>query len=602
LSKPIEDYAMLSDCRSVALIDDAGSIDWLCWPSMDSPAMLCSLLGTEDNGSWSIRPSAHFKSSRRYSKNTLVLETEFSTSSGRARLTDWLAIDSSDRVLYRLIEGLEGEINFESRLLPRFDYGSFIPWISKCENGARAVAGPDAIVLHATVPVHAKAHEIVSKFTVRADESQSFAMTWEGLIKKKEMFHLEPSKSLRATTAWWQEWSNRCTYHGPNRDLVLRSLLTLKGLIDRESGGIVAASTTSLPEKLGGERNWDYRFCWIRDSTYTLYSLLMAGYKEEALAWRKWLERAIAGDPAQINIMYGIRGERRLPELELDWLDGYENSKPVRAGNAAYKQRQLDIYGELMDTLYLARESGLPPDDEVWSMQKGLLKLLEQEWKNPDEGIWESRGPKRHFTHSKVMAWVAFDRAIRSAENFGLDGELAHWRKLRKEIHDDVCEKAFNSKLDSFTQYYGSRNVDASLLLLGHVGFLDAKDPRFVGTVRRIETELMENGFVRRYRKKESDDGLQGEEGVFLACSFWLVDSYVLIGEREKGEELFHRLIALTNDVGLLSEEYDTHSKRLLGNFPQALSHLSLVSSALNLFATKGPVHDRSSHGTQPAE
>jgi GH15 family glucan-1,4-alpha-glucosidase len=600
MTSAIEDYALIADDRSAALIDRTGSINWMCWPAMDSRAMFCALLGNSENGYWKICPTGEFTSHRHYLGNTLILETEFQTPKGRARLVDWLTADNyqsgkeQPQILYRRVECTEGVVEFEMHFVPRYDYGSIRPWVTKAQHGIRAVAGPDCVELRATCELEIVNDSVFSRFLVARDETCDFSLIWEGFEGFEKPVEADIDKSLSQTRELWENWAARCKYDGPHKELVIRSLLTLKAMIDHNSGGMVAAITTSLPEDIGGVRNWDYRFCWIRDATYTLYTFLTAGYQEEAEAWRKWLERAAAGTPDQVNIMYGIRGERRLPELTLDWLSGYKNSKPVRTGNAAYNQRQLDIFGELMDTLHLARKSGLAPDNASWEMQKKIIGFLETEWHEPDEGIWETRSPRQNFTHSKVMAWVAFDRAIKDVEMFNQQGDVVGWRKIRKQIHDQVCEKGFNKEINSFTQAYGSKNVDASLLLMAHVGFLPANDPRFLGTVRKIEDDLIHGGFVLRYLSDDAHDGVAGREGAFLACSFWLVDTYILIGERQKAEELFLRLIALVNDVGLISEEYDYKNKHLLGNFPQALTHLSLVNSAFNLWLSHGPTHDRS--------
>ena len=597
IERRIEDYALLGDGRSCALVHRDGSIDWMCWPRMDSSAMFCALLGSSENGHWTLRPTNTFSATRSYLEGTLILQTLFQAPGRQVRVCDWLAEDSPEQILFRRLECLEGEVEMQMEFAPKYDYGSIRPWIHQTENGYRATAGPDCCEIRSSVHLEPTTESVKSRFTIKKGEVVEFSLSWQGFHGIKEASQITATESLAATAKKCRSWLGSSKYQGPHRALVERSLLTLKALVDIDSGAMVAAPTTSLPELIGGERNWDYRYCWIRDATYTMFVFLSAGYTEEAKAWQRWLVRAVAGTPETLNIMYGLRGERRLTEMSLDWLDGFRGSKPVRTGNAAYMQRQLDIYGELMDTLHLARKSGLHCQQSTWVIQKDLLQFLETAWTEPDEGIWESRGEPQRYTHSQVMAWVAFDRAVRDAEDFDLDGDIEKWRNIRDRIHTEVCEKGFSKKLNSFTQYFGSSNVDASLLLLCHVGFLPANDPRILGTIERIESELMSRGFLRRYHASESPDGLDGDDGVFLACSFWLVDAYVLSGQREKAEALFANLTSLVNDVGLLSEEYDSTKREMLGNFPQALSHLSLVNSAFNLGSDLGPARLRSSSG-----
>jgi GH15 family glucan-1,4-alpha-glucosidase len=610
----IEDYAVIGDTQTAALVGRNGSIDWLCLPRFDSGACFAALLGTPDHGRWLITPIEPVeKTRRRYRDGTLVLETEFETATGVVRLVDCMPPRGHDPDVVRLVEGVHGEVRMRTELTLRFDYGSIVPWVRRTADGISAVGGPDAVCLHASVPTRGEGFKTVSEFVVRPGDRVPFVLTWHPSHEPAPA-PLDAAHEIDETERWWTRWSHRCAHGGAMRDVVLRSLMVLKALTYAPTGGIVAAATTSLPEWPGGVRNWDYRYCWLRDATLTLYALLIGGYTAEAEAWRDWLLRAVAGDPDDLQIMYGVAGERRLPEFELAWLPGHENSRPVRVGNAAVRQLQLDVYGEVMDTLYQARKAGIESDKWVWRLQIHLLETLEQTWTNPDEGIWEVRGPRRHFTHSKVLAWVAFDRAVKSVEQYGLTGPVDRWRAVRAAIHDDVCRCGFNRDKHAFTQSYGSDALDASVLLVPLVGFLPATDPRIVGTIAAIERELMSDGLVHRYKTgtatvsaraghvaatADSDgvdlvDGLPPGEGVFLACSFWLVDNYVLMGRRDDAERLFERLVGLANDVGLLAEEYDPVSKRQLGNFPQAFSHLSFVNTAYNL--TRGreaPVEHR---------
>lgn len=593
----IEDYALLGDCHSAALVSRDGSIDWLCMPRFDSGACFAALLGDADNGRWAITPRGPFTARRRYLPGTMVLETEFQTPVGVCRVTDCLVVGDRHPTLIRRVEGVAGTVTLGLELVIRFDYGSIVPWVRTLADGRlMAIAGPDTLVLHTPVRLHGEDLHTCGEFTVAPGERLDFSLVWHATHEHQE-HHAQieaPEIGLNRTIEWWQAWSARCTYRGVEEELVRRSLLTLKALTYAPSGGIVAAPTTSLPESIGGVRNWDYRYCWLRDATFTLYALLTCGYREEANRWREWLVRAVAGTPSQLNIMYGICGERRLTEVELDWLPGYEGSRPVRIGNAAHRQTQLDVFGEVMDTLHLARRSGLEFNEDSWRVQRAMLDYLGGAWRRPDEGIWEVRGPQRHFTHSKVMAWVAFDRAIKAVQGFGRPGPIERWQAIRDEIHAEVCTRGYDQNLGAFVQSYGSKATDASLLMMSLVGFLPAGDPRIAGTVGLIERTLLRDGLVLRYEPDFTQDGLPGGEGVFLACSFWLVDNYLLLGRRADAERLFARLIGLCNDVGLLSEEYDPHAGRLLGNFPQALSHIALVNTALNLSRRHAPADDRS--------
>ena len=610
----IEDYALIGDTQTVALVGRNGSIDWLCFPRFDSGACFAALLGTPDHGRWIVAPRDAVRNTRRrYRDGSLVLETEFETDTGVVRVTDCMPPRGLDPDVVRVVEGVSGEVAMRSELVIRFDYGSVVPWVRRTADGISAVAGPDAICLHAGVPVRGEGLTSVSDFVVRPGNRVPFVLTWHPSHQPAPE-RLDGISEIEQTVQWWTEWSRRCTYDGPWRDAVLQSLKLLKALTYAPTGGIVAAPTTSLPEWPGSVRNWDYRYCWLRDATLTLYALLLGGYTEEACAWRDWLLRAVAGNPADLQIMYGVAGERRLPEFEVGWLPGYEASRPVRVGNAAVRQVQLDIYGEVMDTLYQARKAGMRSDEWSWGLEKQLLLALEGAWSQPDEGLWEVRGPRRQFTHSKVLAWVAFDRGIKSIEQFGADGPLDHWRGIRAAIHEDVCRNGFSSARNAFTQSYGSEALDASLLLIPLVGFLPATDPRVAGTVAAIERELLRDGFVLRYATGESTvvgapahgaptagsaavdhvDGLPPGEGAFLACTFWLVDNYILLGRQREAERLFERLLGLANDVGLLAEEYDPVAGRQLGNFPQAFSHLSLINTAYNLTRGQtGPAEHR---------
>jgi len=593
---PIEDYALIGDTRSAALVGRDGSIDWLCLPRFDSPACFAALLGSRAHGHWLIAP-AHGgpASARRYRNGTLILETEFRTASGAARVIDCMPLGGEQSQVLRIVEGISGEVEMAMELVMRFDYGSVVPWVRRSSGKLVATAGPDALELH--TPVEAKGVDMTThaRFTVRAGERVPFALGHRA-SHEAQRTPVAADAALSTTEAWWRDWSGRCTYAGPWREPVVRSLVTLKALTYSPTGGIVAAPTTSLPEQHGGVRNWDYRYCWLRDATFTLYALLYAGYREEARAWREWLLRAVAGRPQDLQILYGISGERRLPEFEIGWLTGYEGAAPVRVGNAAATQYQLDVYGEVMDAFHLARGAGIAHEGHAWQVQKVLLDFLESSWDRPDEGIWEVRGPRRHFTHSKVMAWVAFDRAVKAVERFGLDGRATHWRRLRADVHAAVCREGFNPERNAFVQHYGSRGLDASLLMMPLVGFLPPSDPRVRGTVEAIRAELTVDGLVRRYDGGDVD-GLPPGEGVFLPCSFWLADNLAMAGRIAEARELFERLLSLANDVGLLSEEYDPQRRRLLGNFPQAMTHVALVNTARNLSGRGGPCEHRAGSG-----
>jgi GH15 family glucan-1,4-alpha-glucosidase len=598
----IEDYALIGDCESAALVGRDGSIDWLCWPRFDSEACFAALLGTGENGRWLIAPrDPAARVSRRYRTNTLILETLFETDEGAARLVDFMPIGPEPTVV-RLVVGERGRIAMQLELVLRFGFGAVVPWVTRMENGTlRAVAGPDMVALR--TPVHLKGRNLttVAEFTVSDGEMVPFLLTYSPSHRPVPE-PLVPQQALVATESFWRDWASHCRSAGPWSDVVVRSLITLKALTYAPTGGIVAAPTTSLPEQFGGSRNWDYRFCWLRDATLTLFTLLNAGYHDAAQAWNEWLLRAIAGSPDQIQIMYGLGGERRMIEWEAAWLAGYEGSRPVRIGNAAHLQLQLDVYGEVMDAAHQARRSGLATHESGWKMHLELLNHLAKVWNEPDEGIWEVRGERRQFTHSKVMAWVAFDRAIKSAEMFGFDGPLDDWRRLRDEIHATTCAQGYDSERGTFVQSFGAKEVDASLLLIPLVGFLPIADPRVRGTVAAVERELLVDGFVMRYRTESGVDGLPSGEGAFLACSFWLADVYVLEGRRAEAEQLFKRLVSLCNDVGLLSEEYDLRGGRLAGNFPQAFSHVGLVNTAFNLTRADKPVEQRAESAQKAAE
>ncbi|UUN26148.1 glycoside hydrolase family 15 protein [Streptomyces sp. FIT100] len=593
----IEDYALIGDLQTAALVGRDGSVDWLCLPRFDSGACFAALLGDEDNGHWRIAPKdagpAGHCTRRAYVPGTLVLESVWETRTGTVKVVDLMPQRDRAPDVVRVVEGLSGRVEMSAVLRLRCDYGSVVPWMRRSRGHRVAVAGPDSLWLrieHAeSVPVKTWGQEFSTRtsFTVGPGERVAFVLTWHPSHEPRPRL-VDPFEALEQSVADWTQWSARCRYEGPYRDAVLRSLITLKALTYAPTGGIVAAPTTSLPEDPGGVRNWDYRYCWLRDSTLTLNALLRTGYTEEAAAWRDWLLRAVAGDPADLQIMYGPAGERRLTETELPWLRGYEGSAPVRIGNAAVDQLQLDVYGEVMDVLEAARESGLPDHPHAWNIALSLLGFLESKWREPDESLWEVRGPRRHFVYSKVMAWVAADRAVRALENDpSLRGDARRWRAMRDEVHEEVCEKGFDSDRNTFTQSYGSRELDAATLLIPRVGFLPPDDPRVIGTVDAVRAELSHDGLIRRYsaRGAAAVDGLPGREGTFLACSFWMVDALRMTGRVREATELFERLLALRSDLGLLAEEYDPAAGRQLGNFPQAFSHLGLVGSALALAA-----------------
>lgn len=588
----IEDYALIGDHQTAALVSRRGSVDWLCLPRFDSAACFAALLGDEENGHWRLAPEGADTCTRRaYRRDSLVLDTEWDTDEGSVRVTDLMPQRDRAPDLVRIVEGLRGTVRMRGTLRLRFDYGSVVPWMRRSDGHRVAVAGPDSVWLRSEpeTPTRGEGWATHSEFTVREGEKVAFVLTWHPSHEPRPRL-VDPYESLAHSLADWRAWAGRCRYDGPYRDLVVRSLITLKALTYAPTGGIVAAPTTSLPEVAGGVRNWDYRFCWLRDSTLTLGALLSAGYQEEAVAWRDWLLRAVAGDPAELRIMYGLAGERRLPELELPWLPGFADSAPVRIGNEAVRQMQLDVYGEVIDSLTLASRSGLPPKPDMWRVQRALLDFLGTAWRQPDEGLWEVRGPRRHFVHSKVMAWVAADRAVRALEDDPeLEGDAAAWRAMREEVRREVCERGYDPVRNTFTQSYGSKELDAALLLIPRLGFLPPDDPRVVGTVDAVRAELSHEGLVRRYPADSGEvDGLPGHEGTFLVCSFWLADALHLTGRTEEARELFAHLVGLVNDVGLLPEQYDPVAGQGLGNFPQAFSHIGLVNTALALFGGEG--------------
>jgi GH15 family glucan-1,4-alpha-glucosidase len=579
----IEDYALIGDCETAALVDNRGTIDWLCWPDFSSEACFAALLGNKENGFWSICPAdGDWTTTRRYRDHTLILETTFRHSAGVVKIIDFMPIRERFSDVVRIIEGVEGSVPMQMDLRLRFDYGRTVPWVTRISDGVRAVAGPNLAILHASVPVRGENLTTVADFTVTPGTRVWFTLTY-GASHQSDPDPIDFEQALKDTENFWIPWAGKLKYEGQHRDIVERSLITLKALTFRPTGGIVAAATTSLPESIGGERNWDYRYCWLRDTTFTLLALANGGYDKEAAAWQDWLLRALAGSPDQVQIMYGLRGERQLVEWEIDWLAGYENSKPVRIGNAAAGQLQLDIYGEMLDCFFHARESMNIHGKSDFRVLALLLRHLEGIWQNPDEGIWETRGDPQQFTYSKMMAWVAFDRAVKIADQLGFRNPIPRWSRLRDIIHAEVCEKGFNPKRNSFVQAYGSDQLDAALLLMPQVGFLPGSDPRVKSTVEAIERELMSDGLILRYNTARVNDGLPPGEGVFLACSFWMVSSLIAIGREHHARVLFDRLIHLCNDVGLLSEEYDPQRKRLVGNFPQAFSHIALVNAAFDL-------------------
>jgi GH15 family glucan-1,4-alpha-glucosidase len=589
----IEDYALIGDCETAALVGRDGSIDWLCLPRFDSPACFAALLGGPEHGRWLLAPAGDVRRiRRRYREDTLVLETEYETEGGTVALIDCMPPRTTIPDVLRVVEGRRGQVAVRMELVIRFDYGSLTPWVRRTDDGLVAIGGSNAVRLRTPVVLRGEDFRTVARFTVSAGERVPFTLSWRP-SHQPEPRPRDTEDGVRTTEAWWREWSSRCTYEGEWREAVVRSLVTLKALTYLPTGGLVAAPTTSLPERLGGVRNWDYRYCWLRDATFALYALMSGGYVKEARAWREWLVRTVAGKPAQAQMLYGVGGERLLPEWELDWLPGYEGAAPVRIGNAASRQFQLDVFGEVMDALHSARRVGLPPDENAWRVQQALVAFVESAWKEPDEGIWEVRGPRRHFTHSKVMAWVALDRAVKAVERFGLAGAVERWRGVRDAIHAEVCAQGFDPTLNAFVQFYGAPLLDASLLMIPLVGFLPAEDPRVRGTVAAVQERLMSGGFVLRYETTPDVDGLPPGEGAFLPCTLWLADNLALQGRYVEARAIFERVLAVCNDVGLLSEEYDPGSARLLGNFPQAFSHVGLINTARNLDRAGGPAEHR---------
>jgi GH15 family glucan-1,4-alpha-glucosidase len=590
---PIEDYAFIGDCTTAALVSREGSIDWLCWPRFDSSACLAALLGSADHGRWKVAPKGAASVSRRYSDGTLVLVTRFDLAEGAVELVDFMPMGGVGSHVVRLARGISGSVTMVSELALRFEYGSAVPWVEALEDQTiRAICGPEMVTLRSRVPHRGEDHTTVAEFTVRAGDTIPLVLSYYSSHEKLGPW-TDAEEALRQTEAAWRAWSDRCGPAGRLRNVVKHSLVVLKGLTYTATGGIVAAPTTSLPEQPGGVRNWDYRYCWLRDATFTLLALGGAGYADEARAWRDWLLRAVAGSPEQMQIMYGIGGERRLPEWEATWLPGFDMARPVRIGNAAASQLQLDVYGEIVDAMFQARLQGMPPSARSRAIGHVLLDYLESNWNQPDEGIWEVRGPRQHFTHSKVMAWVAFDRAVKAVQQLGIDGPADRWAALRDRIHDEVCRKAFDPDLNSFVQAYGSKALDASLLLMPLVGFLPADDPRITGTLAAIERRLVFDGLVFRYDTGQTEDGLPAGEGAFIACSLWFTDNLILAGRMHEARQMFERVLALRNDVGLLAEEYDPRARRQMGNFPQAFSHVALVNTALNLTRREGPAEER---------
>lgn len=585
MASRIEDYALVGDLHTAALIGRDGSVDWLCLPRFDSPACFAALLADPDAGRWRISPQGCDVAARRhYRGDTLILETEFDTADGTVRIIDFMPPRGEAADIVRIVEGVTGTVTMQTELRLRFDYGSITPWVRRDEHDYAAIAGPDAVWLRTDVALHRHGRTLDGAFAVAAGQQVTFVLTHQlSHLPRPQPVH--PHQALAVTLEYWERWISQCTYTGPYADAVRRSLIFLKALTYAPTGGIVAAATTSLPEQIGGPRNWDYRYCWLRDATFTLQALLGTGYVAEAKAWREWLLRATAGDPADLQIMYAIDGTRRLTESTLDWLPGYENSGPVRVGNAAAQQFQLDVWGEVLDGLHLSRQAGIASTESAWDLQKALLDFLEGNWQQPDNGLWEVRGPRRHFVHSKVMAWAGLDRAITAVERYGLDGPVQQWRTTREQIHADVCTHGFNTERNTFTQFYGSRGVDAALLLIPRVGFLPYDDPRVIGTVDAIQRNLCSDGFLLRYQPQHDDnvDGLPGTEGAFLACTFWLADALHGIGRTGEAQQLFERLLDLRNEVGMLSEEYDPTTRRQLGNTPQAFSLVGLVNTARHL-------------------
>jgi len=584
-ARSIEDHALIGDKRTCALVAKDGTIDWMCLPRFDGPAVFCSILGTPDNGEWRMAPASGITdSTRRYAGETLVLETDMTCAEGRVRIIDLMSPEPSGPCLVRIVEGLEGSVPMESVVAARFDYGRTRPWVRYMPEGADLISGPEALRIVSPVELARQEGDIAFRFTVSEGERVGFTLNHH-LSHEPAPAGPDPEQALAGALEWWESWSSRCPFEGPWREPVIRSLITLKALSYAPTGAMLAAATTSLPEQPGGVRNWDYRYGWLRDATFTLYAMMLGGYTREAVAWRDWLLRAVAGDPEDMQIMYGAAGERRLDEWEVPWLEGHGGAKPVRIGNAASDQFQLDVYGEVMDSLHVARRIGVEPDPDTWALELALMQSLEQRWREPDEGIWEVRGPRRHFTHSKVMAWVAFDRAIRAVENSGLEGPVDRWRVQRDEVHAEVCEHGWDEELGAFVQAYDVQRLDASLLMIPLVGFLPIDDPRVISTMEVIQRDLTYEGLVLRYETLENADvdGLPAGEGAFLLCTFWLVDNLAMAGRHDEALEIFERLLSIRNDVGLLSEQWDNDGQRMLGNFPQAFSHVGLINSAWNL-------------------
>ncbi len=603
MALPIEDYALIGDGHTAALVGRDGSIDWLCLPRFDSGACFAALLGSPDHGRWLIAPRDEVIAvRRRYREGTLILETDFEVEGGAVRVIDCMPLSNERWDVLRIVVGLRGRVQMSMELVIRFDYGSIVPWVSRPGDTLFATAGPDTLELHTPVRTRGKKMRTRADFEIGAGERVPFVLNYRPSHEPAQR-PIDAENTLAETERHWLAWSQRCSFESRWREPVLRSLLTLKALIYQPTGGIVAAPTTSLPEQPGGVRNWDYRYCWLRDATFTLNALLLAGYTDEALAWQDWLLRAVAGSPADMQILYSVTGERRLAETELAWLPGYQQASPVRIGNAAAEQFQLDVYGEVMDTLHLARAAGQALQPHAWGIERALLAFLDSHWQDPDEGIWEVRGPRRHFTHSKVMAWVAFDRGVKAVERYGLEGPVDDWRRTRDQIHAQICEAGLDVTRNSFVQHYGGTELDASLLLIPLVGFLPPDDPRVLATIAAIERELVVDGLVLRYAIDSATavDGLPPGEGVFLPCSFWLADCLAVTGRHAEAEALFERLLALRNDVGLLSEEFDPRTGHLQGNFPQALSHMALVNTARLLSLEPGQLHASGRTGERPA-
>ena len=599
MSEPIESYALLGDMQTAALVSQTGSIDWLCVPRFDSPACFAALLGDEDNGFWRLAPTGAERCTRRaYDGDTLVLHTDWETTEGAVRVIDFMPLRGQAPDVVRVVEGLTGKVEMSCAIRIRFDYGALMPWVRRRDDGFSATAGPDSVYLRTPVPLEGHDYTHTATFTVSEGERVPFVLTWQA-SNLPAPDHVDPERALEQALDYWHKWSSQCRYDGEWSEAVIRSIITLKALIYEPTGGVVAAATTSLPEALGGDRNWDYRYCWLRDASMMLQGMVYDGHFDEARAWREWLLRAIGGDPKKLRIMYGLSGERRLAEQEVDHLSGYAGSRPVRIGNAASEQRQLDVYGEILDALHLDRASGLSAEDDAWAMQLGVLDYLESIWAEPDSGLWEMRGDPQHYVHSKVMAWAGFDRAVRAVENFGVDGPVDRWREVRDKIHAQVCDEGFDEKRNTFTQYYGSKALDAATLLLPQVGFLPGDDPRIIGTIDAVQKDLLVDGFLRRYDNDDAKDGFESEEASFVVCTIWLADTLHLAGREDEAREVFERVLSIRNDVGLLAEEYDPRKKRQLGNVPQAYSHVGLVNTARALSRhgkATGRVHRHEPH------